>query len=42
MMNIRVIDSHTGGEATRVIVHGGPELGERQPRGAPSEVPQQL
>src|SRR3954469_7393189 len=27
MMNIRVIDSHTGGEATRVIVHGGPELG---------------
>jgi len=26
-MNIRVIDSHTGGEATRVIVHGGPELG---------------
>src|SRR5690349_23199573 len=26
-MNIRVIDSHTGGEATRVIVQGGPELG---------------
>lgn len=25
---IRVIDSHTGGEPTRVIVSGGPELGE--------------
>jgi proline racemase len=26
-MKIRVIDSHTGGEPTRVIVEGGPELG---------------
>jgi 4-hydroxyproline epimerase len=26
-MNIRVIDSHTGGEPTRVIVDGGPDLG---------------
>jgi 4-hydroxyproline epimerase len=26
-MNIRVIDSHTGGEPTRVIVQGGPDLG---------------
>ncbi len=25
---IRVIDSHTGGEPTRVIVEGGPDLGE--------------
>src|SRR6266436_3304576 len=24
---VRVIDSHTGGEPTRVIVAGGPELG---------------
>ena len=24
---IRVIDSHTGGEPTRVVVHGGPDLG---------------
>lgn len=25
---IQVIDSHTGGEPTRVIVHGGPDLGD--------------
>src|SRR5579862_4630447 len=24
---IRIIDSHTGGEPTRVVVEGGPELG---------------
>jgi len=28
MRDIRVIDSHTGGEPTRVIVDGGPDLGE--------------
>jgi len=27
MKQIRVIDSHTGGEPTRVVVSGGPELG---------------
>src|SRR6267142_5988509 len=27
IFRIRVIDSHTGGEPTRVIVKGGPELG---------------
>ena len=27
MREIRVVDSHTGGEPTRVIVSGGPELG---------------
>ncbi len=27
MKNIRVIDSHTGGEPTRVVISGGPELG---------------
>ena len=27
MKQIRVIDSHTGGEPTRIIVAGGPELG---------------
>lgn len=27
MQQIRVIDSHTGGEPTRIIVAGGPELG---------------
>lgn len=32
-MKIRVIDSHTGGEPTRVIVGGGPDLG----RGSMSE-----
>src|SRR4051812_1074007 len=26
-MSIRIIDSHTGGEPTRVIVSGGPDLG---------------
>jgi len=25
--HIRVIDSHTGGEPTRVVVSGGPDLG---------------
>ncbi|MBL9166353.1 MAG: 4-hydroxyproline epimerase [Verrucomicrobiales bacterium] len=28
MKRIRVVDSHTGGEPTRVVVSGGPELGE--------------
>ncbi|GAC1668631.1 MAG: 4-hydroxyproline epimerase [Steroidobacteraceae bacterium] len=27
MLSIRVIDSHTGGEPTRLVVDGGPELG---------------
>lgn len=27
MQSIRVIDSHTGGEPTRIIVEGGPDLG---------------
>ncbi|QSQ25010.1 proline racemase family protein [Pyxidicoccus parkwayensis] len=27
MRRIRVIDSHTGGEPTRVVIEGGPELG---------------
>ena len=27
MQKIRVIDSHTGGEPTRIIIEGGPELG---------------
>ncbi len=27
MKTIRVIDSHTGGEPTRVVISGGPELG---------------
>src|SRR5580700_5817661 len=26
-MKVRVIDSHTGGEPTRIIVSGGPDLG---------------
>ena len=30
MQRIRVIDSHTGGEPTRVIVDGGPDLGAGQ------------
>ncbi len=25
---IQVIDSHTGGEPTRVVIDGGPDLGE--------------
>ena len=25
---IRVIDSHTGGEPTRVVIEGGPDLGD--------------
>jgi 4-hydroxyproline epimerase len=28
MRSIRVIDSHTGGEPTRVVVSGGPDLGD--------------
>jgi 4-hydroxyproline epimerase len=28
MERIRVIDSHTGGEPTRLVIEGGPELGE--------------
>ena len=28
MKKIHVIDSHTGGEPTRVVIHGGPDLGE--------------
>jgi 4-hydroxyproline epimerase len=28
MNNLRVIDSHTAGEPTRVVVEGGPDLGE--------------
>lgn len=28
MMRVKAIDSHTGGEPTRVIVSGGPELGD--------------
>ena len=28
MHSIRVIDSHTGGEPTRLVVEGGPDLGE--------------
>ena len=27
MHHIRVIDSHTGGEPTRLVVSGGPDLG---------------
>ena len=27
MDRIRVIDSHTGGEPTRVVIDGGPDLG---------------
>ena len=28
MKRIHIIDSHTGGEPTRVVTYGGPELGE--------------
>jgi len=28
MQRIHVIDSHTGGEPTRLVLHGGPELGD--------------
>jgi 4-hydroxyproline epimerase len=28
MLRIRVVDSHTGGEPTRLVLEGGPELGE--------------
>ena len=27
--HVRVIDSHTGGEPTRVVIAGGPDLGQR-------------
>ena len=27
MQRIKVVDSHTGGEPTRVVVEGGPDLG---------------
>jgi len=27
MKRIQVIDSHTGGEPTRVVISGGPDLG---------------
>ncbi len=27
MKKIKIIDSHTGGEPTRVVVEGGPDLG---------------
>src|SRR5690348_18496269 len=27
MQRVRVIDSHTGGEPTRVVISGGPDLG---------------
>ncbi|SVB40698.1 uncharacterized protein METZ01_LOCUS193552, partial [marine metagenome] len=27
MKSIRIIDSHTGGEPTRVVIEGGPDLG---------------
>src|SRR6266850_4992029 len=27
MKHIQIIDSHTGGEPTRVVIHGGPDLG---------------
>ena len=28
MKSIKVIDSHTGGEPTRVVIEGGPDLGQ--------------
>ena len=28
MQRIHVIDSHTGGEPTRVVIDGGPDLGD--------------
>ena len=27
MQRLKVIDSHTGGEPTRVVIDGGPDLG---------------
>ena len=27
MIRIPFLDSHTGGEPTRVVIHGGPDLG---------------
>ena len=38
---IRVIDSHTGGEPTRVVIEGGPDLGKgsvARPREASARV----
>ena len=29
MKRVRVVDSHTGGEPTRVVISGGPDLGDR-------------
>ena len=34
MATIRVIDSHTGGEPTRLVIEGGPELGDGPASGA--------
>ena len=34
MQRIQVIDSHTGGEPTRVVIAGGPDLGSRAARRA--------
>ncbi len=28
MDSIRILDSHTGGEPTRLVLEGGPDLGE--------------
>src|ERR1041384_4761319 len=28
MNSIRVVDSHTGGEPTRLVIEGGPDLGD--------------
>ncbi|HWZ64656.1 MAG TPA: proline racemase family protein [Steroidobacteraceae bacterium] len=28
MMRLRIVDSHTGGEPTRVVIEGGPDLGD--------------
>lgn len=28
LRRIKVIDSHTGGEPTRVVISGGPDLGD--------------
>ena len=34
MQRVRVIDSHTGGEPTRVVIAGGPDLGSGSMAGA--------
>ncbi len=41
MRKIKIIDSHTGGEPTRVVMSGGPDLGTRPARGATGEMFQQ-